>query len=475
MLASTDGEPHIPPVAAKDYGQFMFYARALAGIAGILLLAGCSVDLGKTVGLSNSAKPEALVVGDEPYAVKVGAATLAQGGDAVDAVTAMYFTLSVTYPVAAGLGGGGICIVHDPAKSQTEEFDFLARDSAGGGAYAVPGNVRGFALMQAAYGALPWQKVVSPAEGYARTGFPISRALANRLADSGDVIRLDAGLSATFMDEAGHPKAAGASGINTDLAETLSAIREGGPDAFYSGSVARKIVAYASAEGGTISAGELAAYKASRTTPRVTQIGSDYVFIPAQTTGAGAFAGALLENLKRAQSTNVGAKDLQAAVVYAVQQTLRDFKVNELPKDLGATGFAATDARGQAAACAVTMNGPFGSGHTARGTGVTLARAPSSGSTGLASAFLTPMIASPTADGAPVLAGAGAGGPNGAAAIAYALARVADGEEILTRKDLRSTGVAPYDTVNTIVCSGGTCVALPDPSANGLGAAIPSK
>ena len=66
----------------------------------------------------------------------------------------MYFALSVTYPVAAGLGGGGICLVHDPASGRNEEFDFLARNSASGGAFAVPGNVRGFAAMQSAFGVL---------------------------------------------------------------------------------------------------------------------------------------------------------------------------------------------------------------------------------------------------------------------------------------------------------------------------------
>jgi gamma-glutamyltranspeptidase / glutathione hydrolase len=450
----------------------MLYSRALAGIAGMVLLAGCSFDIGNSIGFSGSLKPQAMVVGDEPYAVKVGALSLAQGGNAVDAATAMYFALSVTYPVAAGLGGGGICIVHDPAKNQTEEFDFLASDAASGGAYAVPGNVRGFALMQAAYGDMPWQKVVSPAEGYARTGFPISRALASRLAEGSDVIRLDAGLSAAFMDEGGQPKAAGASGVSPELADTLSAIRANGPDALYSGAIADKIVAYAAAEGGAISREELAAYKAMRTTPRVTQIGSDYVFLPNQRIGAGAFASALIDNLKRSQGLEGGAKDTQAAVIRAVQQTLSDFKIAALPKDLGATGFAATDAKGLAVACAVTMNGPFGSGHTARGTGVTLARSPSTAAAGQASAFLTPMIASPSADGMPVLAGAGAGGPNGSAAIAYALARIANGDEILTRNNLRSTGVAPYDTVNAIICSGDVCAALPDPAANGLGAVV---
>ena len=211
-------------------------------------------------------------------------------------------------------------------------------------------------------------------------------------------------------------------------------------------------------------------------TPRVTQIGSDYVFIPAHKTGAGAFAGVLLDNLAKAQTTSVGAKDLEASVIWALQQSLKDYHVSELPKDLGATGFATMDARGQAVACAVTMNGAFGSGHTVRGTGVTLAKAPSSsGSAGMASAFLTPIIAARRADDPAELAGAGAGGPNGTAAIAYALQRIADGDEILSRKDLKSTGVAPYDTVNAIVCSGRSCVALPDPAANGLGTLVPLK
>jgi gamma-glutamyltranspeptidase / glutathione hydrolase len=456
----------------------MLGSRVLAGAAGLLILAGCSIDVGSidvggTLGLGGSEKPQAFAVGDEPFAVRVGAAILAQGGSAADAVTAMYFTLSVTYPVAAGLGGGGICIVHDPVQNQSEEFDFPAQAPAGGGAYAVPGNVRGFALMQSVYGALPWQKVVAPAEGYARTGFPISRALANRLTDSRDVIRLDAGLAHEFMDESGQLKAGGSTAASVDLADTLSVIRAAGPDAFYSGSVAAKIVAYATAEGGTITAPELAAYKVSRGTPRVMQTGSDYVFLPASRTGTGAFAGVLLDNLARAQATPTGARDLQAAMLVAVKQAMQSFQLTELPKDLGATGFAATDARGQAVACAVTMSGPFGSGHTALGTGVTLARSPSSGTAGLASVFLTPMIASPSGDRAPVLTGAGAGGPNGSAAIVYALAQIADGKEITTRSDLRSTGVAPYDTVNAIICSGGTCAALPDPSANGLGAAVP--
>jgi gamma-glutamyltranspeptidase/glutathione hydrolase len=448
----------------------MLHSRVLACLASLLLCA-CSVDLGGSIGLGGGggARTGSLIVGDEPLAVRSGAAILSQGGSAVDAVTATYFVLAVTFPVAAGLGGGGICIVHDGATGRNEEFDFLSRDASGGGAFAVPGNVRGFAMMQNSYGALPWQRDVSPGEGYAAAGFPISRALAAHLIEAQDVIRLDAGLAAEFLDESGKAKGEGIVVSAPELAQTLAALRVKGPDGFYSGEVAARIIAYSQSQGGGIGVADFGAANAARGTPQTLQMGGAFVSLPSQHTGAGAFAGALFDNLNRAQSTNVGATDLQASVVYAVKQALTRFAVANLPGDLGATGFAAVDGKGQAAACAVTMNGPFGSGRNAAGTGVTLARAPSSGPAGVASAFLTPDIALQGQGGAVSLAGAGAGGPNGTAAIGYALARLARGDTLASSSDIRSTGVA-NDTVNAIACQSGTCVALPDPAAHGLGA-----
>jgi gamma-glutamyltranspeptidase/glutathione hydrolase len=446
----------------------IFRSRILACASSLVLLSGCSTGLlggGNTAG---GASATALVVGDEPYAVQAGALVLREGGSAADAATAMYFALSVTYPVAASLGGGGICIVRDGAHDQTEEFDFLARDSSGGGAYAVPGNVRGFGEMQAAYGVLPWQRDIAPGEGYAAAGFPVSHALFARLSGAQDVIRLDADLAREFLDESGAARPAGTIVFNTDLAQTLAAIRIGGPNAFYRGTAGAKIIAYSSMQGGAIGVPELARYTVMRSAPQAMELGNQTVLLPAQRTGAGAFAGALFDTLNRALQTSVGEADVQASVVVSVKQSLTRFGVTALPPDLGATGFAATDANGQSVACAVTMNGPFGSGHNAQGTGVTLARAPSSGEAGLAAAFLTPVIA---LEGSAVsLVGAGAGGPNGTAAIGYALARLARGDALASRSDLRSTGVAPFDTVNAIVSQSGGCVALPDPGANGLGA-----
>jgi gamma-glutamyltranspeptidase/glutathione hydrolase len=431
-----------------------------------LTLAGCATELGL---VPSKPKIGAIVVGDEPYAVSAAASIMAAGGNAADAATAMYFALAVTYPVAAGLGGGGICLVHDPARSSDEEFDFLARDTTGGGAFAVPGNVRGFAAMQTVFGALPWARVISSSEGYAAAGFPISQALVTRLQAAENVIRLDAGLASEFMDESGHVRPAGSVVFNRELADTLSAIRTQGADAFYKGAIGDKIVAYSAAQGGSITAAELAGYPLSRRLPHKVQFGEQRIQLPREGTGAGAFAGALFDNVLRAQSSVAQTANTEAEVVAATRQALSGFGVANLPNDLGATGFAATDDNGRAVACAVTMNGPFGSGHTAQGTGVTLASATSTGEAGLAAAFLTPVIAI-DGDGMIVLAGAGAGGPIGTASIADALARLGKGEIVTRRANNPTPGAKLYDTVNAILCQGGSCTALIDASANGLGA-----
>jgi gamma-glutamyltranspeptidase/glutathione hydrolase len=444
-----------------------------------LLLGGCQTvtTLGDhtaaTLGLENQPQSytastvseptrTGIAVADEPLAARAGAAALADDGTAVDAVATMFFTLTATYPVAAGLGGGGICLLRD-AGGQVTEFDFLTKAPKAGGYYALPGALAGFATMHRLYGALPWQRIVAPGEAFASTGFPISQALASRLGPEQNRLRLDAGLAAEFLDESGRPRAAGAEARNVALGVTLGAIRLNKADGFYKGAVADNVAAYSAAQGGGISAAELAAVTASQEPARPHTMGNLVIYLPGARTGAGAFTAAMLTNLSRGLRTT---RDPAAAMQSAVRDSLAGFGVGSVPGDMGSTGFAAVDANGAAASCAVTLNGPFGSGRTAANTGVVLGATPSS-QAGLASAFLAPMIA--TSNGAVALAGAGTGGPDGTAAAIYAALEAAGGRTLGKRGDMRGTGRAPYDTVNMISCNPDACVAFTDPGAYGAG------
>jgi gamma-glutamyltranspeptidase/glutathione hydrolase len=204
--------------------------------------------------------------------------------------------------------------------------------------------------------------------------------------------------------------------------------------------------------------------------PNTIRIGDETIFLPPSSTGAGKFAAALISRLVNGAGQPLATGNLGATVAAATKTTLDAFGLGSLPRDLGATGFAAEDPDGMAVACGVTMNGPFGSVHTEKTTGITLATAPVSAQTGIAGGFLTPVIAT-ASDGTTVLSGAGAGGPNGTAAIALALLELAAGRDVTRPGVLHSTGIAPYDTVNVIGCQNGICAALPDPGAHGLGAA----
>jgi gamma-glutamyltranspeptidase/glutathione hydrolase len=226
-----------------------------------------------------------MVVSQDRLASEIGAKVLGEGGSAVDAAVATAFALAVTHPAAGNLGGGGFLLLRQ-AQGEPEFFDFREVAPAGASpemwlvkgvydarrhhnshlAVGVPGTVAGLYASWKAHGKLPWKRLVEPAVGMARNGFPVSPRLAKSLAA---VLPEMAGYPASVAQFSfqGRPYKAGEILRQPDLAGSLERIAKDGPDGFYKGETARLIEKEIQAHGGLITQKDLAAYKCEQRKP----------------------------------------------------------------------------------------------------------------------------------------------------------------------------------------------------------------
>ncbi len=210
----------------------------------------------------------------------VGLAVLRDGGNAVDAAVATAFALAVTHPAAGNIGGGGFMLVHPPkgtptvfeyretAPAAAHKTMYKPKDSHYGPRMAgVPGTVRGLALAHRKLGKRPWQSLVMPAVQLAEKGFILDAHEAKSL---NDVLKYAKGfpeLQRVFGKPGGARWTAGDRLLQPDLAKTLRRIAENGPDTFYTGPIADRVVAEMKAGGGLITKDDLARYQANERTP----------------------------------------------------------------------------------------------------------------------------------------------------------------------------------------------------------------
>lgn len=228
--------------------------------------------------------PRAMAVSNSPLASAAAVEILQAGGNAVDAAVALGFALAVTWPEAGNIGGGGYMVVR-LADGRTTALDYreiapLAatrdmyldaegkltdRSVIGHLASGVPGAVAGLAAMLERHGTMPLSRVLQPAIRLARDGFVVDSGLAQSIAAARSLVTRFEGASTFFPG--GEPLAAGARLVQPDLARTLQAIADRGPDAFYGGWIADSLVAEMQRGGGIITRADLAAYRPAWRTP----------------------------------------------------------------------------------------------------------------------------------------------------------------------------------------------------------------
>lgn len=236
------------------------FAPALA-----LLLAGACAPTPPPARQQAAAQQPAgigVVSAADPRAAQAGVEILRMGGSATDAAIATMLALNVVEPQNSGIGGGSFMVRHDARANTVSTID--GREAApaaadpqwffgpegkpmpmreafmGGRAAGVPGNLRMMALAHQRHGKLPWATLFGPAIRMARDGFTVSARMHNGLNLYG---RHVAGWAKdAFFTADGSAVATGSLFRNPDQAALFESIAAQGPDVFYAGPVAEKIV-----------------------------------------------------------------------------------------------------------------------------------------------------------------------------------------------------------------------------------------
>jgi gamma-glutamyltranspeptidase/glutathione hydrolase len=246
-----------------------------------------------------------MVVAAQPESVEAGAEVLRRGGNAVDAAMAVALVAGVVDPQMCGIAGFGSLQVYLPSlgvhrcidfhgksplttrpdqwehliEGETlDGFGFILRGNVndiGYEAITTPGSLMAYFEAQTEWGTMDWSDVVEPAVGWAESGFAVrphvhgwwvEGATFGR-ADNVDRLRQSASGRRLYFGPDGEVKKVGDRIVNTDLAETLRRIADGGADVFYEGAIAEQIAADMAEHGGRLTIDDLASYRTTHTDP----------------------------------------------------------------------------------------------------------------------------------------------------------------------------------------------------------------
>jgi|TARA_B110000238_G_scaffold166559_1_gene182309 gamma-glutamyltranspeptidase/glutathione hydrolase len=236
-----------------------------------LLLIGCKNK--------NSTKlfKNGMVVSAKVEASNAGVEILKIGGNAFDAMIATDLALSVVYPNAGNLGGGGFMVyrlsngdngtLDFREKSPLSSFENMFLDKLGNEipnlstkgalAVAVPGTIAGLFEVYRKFGSIPIELIFEPAIQLAENGYKLTANQAQSLNNNRkEIIELNG-----FLDLFKNKFNEGDLFVNKALGKTLRRILKNGKDEFYKGETAIEIVNYLSKKGGIVKLEDLSIYK----------------------------------------------------------------------------------------------------------------------------------------------------------------------------------------------------------------------
>jgi gamma-glutamyltranspeptidase / glutathione hydrolase len=363
-----------------------------------------------------------VVAAQSRKAAEIGAAVLAAGGDCVDAVIATGFALGVLEPWMSGLGAGGAMVLYRAREDRYEVIDYgmraplslnpkdypLTADSGaasdifpwarvkddrnlhGPSAIAVPGVVAGMDEAHRRHAKLPWRDLLAPAIGLAGEGLLVDWWTTIMISSSAADLRRYPASAAAYLQDGLPPNPQWSIRSQPRMPQhrlkaTLEHLAATGPRDFYEGDLARSIAADVQAGGGTLSAADLAAFRAHVREPLKIPYRGGTVYATPELTCGPTLAHAL-RLLQQELTPARGGPDASAYVNYA--QTLQSAYRERLKgmgdadgrRALGAehlapactTHFSIVDRDGNMAAVTQTLLSNFGSKFVTPQSGITM-------------------------------------------------------------------------------------------------------
>ena len=216
-----------------------------------------------------------MVATSQPLAAAAGLRVLQEGGNAIDAAIATAAVLNVVEPMMAGIGGDLFALVYDVDSQKLYGLNATGRAGAPASAQklrergleripyddilavTVPGALDGWELLRSRFGSRPLAELLDPAIFYAELGFPVSEIIATDWELSVPKLARHPDSASTYLVDGRAPRH-GEIFKSPDLGRTFRLIAEKGPDVFYRGELARRIVDFVQAEGGLLTTEDLA-------------------------------------------------------------------------------------------------------------------------------------------------------------------------------------------------------------------------
>ena len=241
---------------------------------------------GRNYGRSMVITQQGIVATCHTLASQAGAQILARGGSAVDAAIAANAVLAFVEPMMDGVGGDLFVLYWDgktgrltglnasgtAPRALTPEFlaghDIKKMPGEGIHSVTVPGAIDGWAKMHQRYGKLPWKDLFQSAIAYADEGFAVTEMIHEAWTVPSGVKLLESQpeTARVFLPD-GKPPKVGEIFRNPDLARTLRILAEKGPEAFYKGEIAARLLRTSERLGGTMTAQDLASYSSEWVEP----------------------------------------------------------------------------------------------------------------------------------------------------------------------------------------------------------------